>query len=50
MILKERDKEEHPYRDKFSVAGAKAEDTLGFYLRRGFSHSTDAHVINDLRI
>lgn len=50
MILKERDKEEHPYKDKFSIAGAKAEETLGFYLRRVFSHSSDAHVINDLRM
>lgn len=49
MICKERDKHEHPDHDKFSAAGAKAEEQMAFYLRRAFADSKDVRVFNDLR-
>ncbi len=49
MILKGRDKREHPESDKFSAAGAKAEEQMAFYLKRGFQHDEGTFVFNDLR-
>ena len=49
MICKERDSAEHLERDKFSAAGAKAEEQMAFYLRRAFFEDPDVWVFNDLR-
>ena len=49
MICKQRDKREHPERDKFSRAGAKAEEQMAFYFERAFGDSNDIRVFNDLR-
>jgi|SRR5579859_3211868 len=49
MICKERDKGEHPAHDKFSEAGAKAEEQMAFYLKRAFHNDTEVWVFNDLR-
>jgi hypothetical protein len=49
MIRKERDQQEHPSRDKFAEAGAKAEEQMAFYLRRAFADAEDVLVLNDLR-
>jgi len=49
MICKERDTREHPETDKFSIAGAKAEKQMAFYLRRVFTDDKDVFVFNDLR-
>jgi len=49
MILKERNNAEHPETDKWSVAGAKAEEQMAFYLRRMFLNDKDIYVFNDLR-
>lgn len=48
MIYKELD----PFqgRDKFEVAGRKAEEQMAFYLRRFFAKSDDVDVLNYLRI
>ena len=49
MICKERDKREHTDNDKFSQAGAKAEEQMAFYLRRAFADEPEAWVFHDLR-
>lgn len=49
MIIKERNPEEHRETDKYSVAGAKAEEQMAFYLRRAFSEDPNIFVFNDLR-
>jgi hypothetical protein len=49
MICKERDKREHPETDKFSKAGADAENQMAFYLRRAFGHDPEVRVFHDLR-
>lgn len=48
MIYKELD----PFqgRDKFEIAGRKAEEQMAFYLRRFFGRSEDVDVLNYLRI
>jgi hypothetical protein len=50
MICKERNPEEHPEKDKFSLAGAEAEKQMAFYLHRAFGDSTEVRVFNDLRL
>ncbi|MBG88112.1 MAG: hypothetical protein CMO80_14585 [Verrucomicrobiales bacterium] len=50
MISKERNADEHSDEDKFSKAGAKAEEQMAFYLRRVFVDSDDIRVFNDLRL
>jgi hypothetical protein len=50
MILKERDPREHPDTDKFSKAGAAAEQQMAFYLRRAFVDTPDIFIFNDLRL
>lgn len=50
MILKDRDPREHPAQDKLSLAGAKAESQMAFYLRREFGKDSNILVINDLRL
>jgi len=50
MILKERNAAEHPESDKWSVAGATAEEKMAFYLRRVFLNDKDIYVFNDLRM
>ena len=50
MIYKERNPNEHQITDKFSKAGADAEEQMAFYLRRAFVDSKDIHVFNDLRL
>ncbi len=50
MIWKERNAGEHSDTDKFSKAGAEAEEKLSFYLRRAFGKSENIHVLNDLRL
>ncbi|MDD5522785.1 MAG: nuclease-related domain-containing protein [Kiritimatiellae bacterium] len=49
MILKERNAAEHPETDKWSKAGATAEEQMAFYLRRMFVNDKDIYVFNDLR-
>jgi len=49
MIIKERDQREHLESDKFSQAGADAEKTMAFYLRRSFAQDKDVLVFHDLR-
>jgi len=49
MIIKERNSAEHQETDKFSVAGAEAEEKMAFYLRRMFSNDKNIFVFNDLR-
>lgn len=49
MICKERDPKEHSDRDRFSKAGAEAEEKMAFYLRRSFADSKKIRVFNDLR-
>ena len=49
MICKERDAGEHPDTDRFSKAGAVAEEKMAFYLRRAFVDEPDIMVFNDLR-
>ena len=49
MICKERDEHEHPDHDKFSAAGAKAEEQMAFYLKRAFRDDPEVWVFNDLR-
>lgn len=48
MIAKELD----PFvgRDKFQLAGRKAEEQMAFYLRRYFATSDDIYVLNGLKI
>jgi len=48
MILKEID--EKPLKDKYAIAGNKAEKQMAFYLKREFGDSEDIYVINDLRL
>lgn len=48
MILKERDA--HPEADKMAAAGARAEQQLAFYLKRGFGEDRHIHVFNDVRL
>ncbi len=49
MIVKERDTQEHPDTDKFSLAGAEAEKQMAFYLRRSFADDVNVLVLHDLR-
>ncbi|MBT3192546.1 MAG: NERD domain-containing protein [Verrucomicrobia bacterium] len=49
MICKERDRSEHPESDRFSKAGAEAEEKMAFYLRRAFAETKEIRVFNDLR-
>ena len=49
MILKERDEREHRDNDKFSQAGANAEEQKAFYLKRAFRDNPEVWVFNDLR-
>ncbi len=50
MIIKERNPEEHGETDKFSVAGAKAEEQMAFYLKRAFADDPNVYVFNDIRL
>lgn len=49
MICKARDKLEHPEQDRFSKAGANAEEQMAFYLRRSFRDDPEVWIFNDLR-
>jgi hypothetical protein len=52
VIAKERNAAEHPDPDKFTAAGAKAEEQMAFYLRRAFGDPENKEVMlfNDLRL
>ena len=50
MIIKERSSAEHTATDKFSKAGAKAEQQMAFYLQRAFMDDKYVWVLNDLRL
>ena len=50
MVVKERNREEHPQSGRIAEAATAAEEQMAFYLRRAFGSEPNVSVLNDLRL